>query len=64
MNTSSVSFSTHRPFVLQLYIRKVLSLFSFVHGAWLFLFLALPGSILADTRYYERVISRAKRHGN
>jgi len=56
MNTSSVSFSTHRSFVLQLCIRKVLSLFSFVHGAWLFLFLALPGTILADTRYYEHVI--------
>src|SRR5438105_403348 len=56
MNTSWDSFSTHRPFVLQLGIRKVLSLFSFVHAAWLFLFLVLPRSILADTRYYEHVI--------
>src|SRR5260221_3171851 len=56
MNTSSGSFSTHHPFLLQLCIRKVLSLFSFVHAVWLFLFLVLPGSILADTRYYEHVI--------
>ncbi len=56
MDTFSGSFSPHRPFVPRLLIRKVLSLFSFVRVAWLFLIFILPSSILADSRYYEHVI--------
>src|SRR5882672_4123962 len=56
MNTSSDSFSTHHALVPQLLSRKVLSLFSFVRAAWLFVIFILPSSSLADGRYYEHVI--------